>query len=110
MSDTPAPGVQRRFERSDQAVRRVIAGQILLVPIRGRLAQLQQMFVLDAVGDFIWSRLEGTRELEAIADEIAEAFEVRPEVALGDLREFVERLCEAGLASAVGPAPGSTSG
>jgi len=68
------------------------------------------MFVLDAVGDFIWSRLEASRDLEAIAGEIAEEFDLGPEVALVDLQEFFERLCDAGLASATAPAPGPAEG
>jgi hypothetical protein len=101
VSETPSPGAERRYERSDEAVRRVIAGEILLVPIRGELAQLQQMFVLDAVGDFIWGRLDSSRDLVALAGEIAGEFDVSREVALRDLVEFVDRLCDAGLARPV---------
>lgn len=102
MSEAGVPD-GRLYRRSDQAVRREIAGEILLVPVRGELAHLQQMFVLNPVGDFIWSRLDGGTDVGGLVEAVVEEFDVSREEARSDLEEFLGRLAEAGLASAVEP-------
>jgi hypothetical protein len=96
-----------RYRRTDQVVRREIAGEVLLVPVRGELAQLQQMFVLNPVGEFIWSRLDGERGVEALVAELVDAFEVSAEQAHSDIEAFLSRLSEAGLAHEVKGEPGT---
>lgn len=76
---------------------REIAEEILLVPVRGRLAQLQRLFVLNPVAHFIWQNIDGSRSLETIHHSVVEAFDVTPEEARADLLELVESLHQAEL-------------
>ncbi len=78
-------------------VTREIAGETLLVPVRGRLAQLQQLFVLDPVAHFIWQQLDGSRDVAAVHSAVLEHFEVEADVAQRDLLSLLDEFAEAGL-------------
>jgi hypothetical protein len=79
-------------------VARDIAGQHLLVPIRSGIAGIDCLFTADEVGSFLYARLDGRRDAAALAALVAEEFDVAEERALVDVLEFLEALCEAGLA------------
>ena len=88
----------RVSRRDEQVVSRTIVGETILVPIRGKLADLQRIFALDPVAEFIWRKLDGSATLGNIRDEIVDVFEVDDERAAADLLEFVDRLITEGLA------------
>ena len=78
-------------------VSREIAGETLIVPIRGKLADMQRIFAISSVAEYIWQSLDGETSLDEICDDIAATFEVEKERADVDLQEFIAELVEAGL-------------
>ena len=76
---------------------RQIAGETIIVPIRGKLADMQNIFAVNVVAGFVWERMDGKRTLDEIAREVAQHFEVSECVARSDVLEFVGELSEAGL-------------
>ncbi len=97
----------RVFAPKEALVAREIAGEVILVPVRGKLAQLKRVFVLNPVGAHIWGQLDGDRDLATIHRGIVEAFEVTDAQAEVDLFEFIGSLEEADLViePGVGPVP-----
>jgi len=93
--------VSQRYRRNSDVVSRQVLGERLLVPIRGQLADLQQVFMLNPAAEYIWQQLDGEHDLTAIRDGIAAEFEVGAEQAEADLTEFVAQLRAAGLISEV---------
>jgi hypothetical protein len=85
------------YQRKNDVLVRRIAGETLLVPIAGRLADLQRLFVLEGAGEFIWENLDGKSSLDEIRDSMVRHFEVSAEEAAEDLGSFVRRLRDAGL-------------
>jgi hypothetical protein len=85
------------YRQNEDIVTRRIAGEILLVPIRQHLADLQRIYVLDEVGAAIWGALDGSLGAEQIASLLAKDFEVAKETALADVHAFCRELLEAGL-------------
>lgn len=85
------------FKRDQDVVAREIVGETILVPIRGKLADLQRIFTLNEVGVHIWSNLDGNKDLRAICQGLETAFDVRREQAEADLAEFISELEEAEL-------------
>ncbi len=55
-------------------------------------------FGVGEVGGFIWKRLDGERDLRAIAGEVSAHFDVESETAATDLIELVTWLHQMGLA------------
>jgi hypothetical protein len=94
----PTTGTDATIARIEGGVvSRKIVGETILVPITGKLADLQRVFALNPVAEFIWERLDGKRRLAEIRDDIVVAFEVAPQRAEDDLLELVSELLEEGL-------------
>ncbi len=87
----------RVYRQQVSLAEREIAGEVILVPVRGKLAQLQQIFALNPVGAFIWRQLDGQRNLRGIHLGIIDRFEVTSAEAERDLFEYVGALREAKL-------------
>jgi len=89
------------YERQDNIVSRQIAGESILVPIRGNLADMQKIFSLDSVAEYIWLNLDGNRTLADIVDDVLDTFDVSKERAENDMSAFIEELSSANLISEV---------
>lgn len=89
MSDSSACAVYRK---RDGVLARRIAGEAMLVPIRGELARLQCIFSLTPVGEFIWEKLDGQRTHFELLNAVVAEFEVDAPTAEADLSEFVASL------------------
>ena len=85
-----------------ELVSRSIAGETIIVPIRGKLADMQQIFVLSSsVAQYIWQNLDGKKSLDEIREGIVDNFDVEKEQADADLQEFIAELVEAGLVTGI---------
>ena len=76
---------------------RTILDETILVPISGRLADMQNIYVLDTVSAFIWDRLDGRSTLERVHALVLEEFQVEASQARDDLFEFMDELIRAEL-------------
>jgi len=85
------------FEKTDNIVSRRIAGELFLVPISGDLANMQRIFTLTAVAEFIWEKLDGRMNLNEIRRHVLSRFEVPEGQAEADIKEFVTELLKEGL-------------
>lgn len=83
--------------RVDEIVRRDVVGETFLVPIRGSIADLQELFIVNEVGGWIWDRLDRPRRFRELVAEVVTEFEVDEGQATADVRLFVRQLAEAGL-------------
>lgn len=92
----------RSFRKNGTIVARKIAGEFFLVPVRGRLADMQAIFALNRVGEFIWQHLEENRNFSDICGKVVAAFDVADKEAETDVREFIGELLDAGLIEETG--------
>ena len=77
----PAPGAAWR-EADGEAV--------VVLPDKG------QFKVLNEVGARVWALADGTRSVSQIAQAICAEYEVTPDIALRDVRAFIEALVNKG--------------
>jgi hypothetical protein len=68
-----------------------------LVPVKGKLADMQQLYTLNPVAEYIWQELGAQKSLKDVRNGIIEQFIVTEEEADSDLQAFVSELLEAGL-------------
>ncbi len=85
------------YIRNRDVVFRKIAGELFLVPIRGKLADMERIFALTPVAEFIWEMLDGQRSLDEVRAAVVDNFDVDTEQAGSDIMEFIGELLEAGL-------------
>ena len=89
------------FKPREGIVSRTIAGETILVPVMGKLADMQRIFTLNSVGEFIWSKLDGKRGLREISREIVSSFEVEQQQADAEMEEFIAELLKEDLIETV---------
>ncbi|MDA0323803.1 MAG: PqqD family protein [Verrucomicrobia bacterium] len=85
------------LRRGENVVLRNIAGENLLIPVCGEMADLQRAFTLTPVGAHIWDLLNGETEIDMIINGIVETFDVDREQAGADCCEFLVELIGANL-------------
>lgn len=96
---TTKPARTAVFARAPDIVRRRIAGETILVPIRGEMARLDELFVLNSVGEHIWNLLDGRHTVAEVCAEVSRTFETDEVVVFDDVEEFLADLADAGLAT-----------
>jgi hypothetical protein len=87
----------RVYIRSIDVVSRKIAGELFLVPIKGKMADMDNIFTLTAVAEYIWDSLDGRKSLSEILNNVLDRFDIEREQAESDIREFIMELMSAGL-------------
>jgi len=83
--------------RSRSVVVRVVAGETLIVPIRGKVGDLGSIYSLNGTGSLIWKLLESPIKLSQLVAAVANEFQVDPNVAGRDVRDFVREMRSVGL-------------
>ena len=82
-------------------VRRKVAGETIIVPIRGNLADMQRIFSLNAVAESVWEELDGNKSLADARRSVVEKFDVSEEEAGEDLLRFIGDALAAGIVERV---------
>jgi len=85
------------FVKESNFVTREIAGETIVVPIRGRTGDLDSIFTLNEQGTLIWNLLDGRTSVSQIVEAIAKTYEVTEDEAARDTIDFLSLLETAGL-------------
>lgn len=85
------------FQKTEKIITRKVVGETILVPIAGNLADMQRIFGLNQVAEYIWERLDGHASLNDIYNSILNDFEIEPAQAKKDFFDFISELKTARL-------------
>jgi hypothetical protein len=88
---------EKIWRPSAHVVMRRIAGETILVPVSGNLANMQRLFTLNEMGALVWAMMEGGNTVGDIKEAIAGEFEVEQIRSESDLMEFIDQLAGSGL-------------
>ena len=102
--------MSRVYRKKGEVIARKVAGEGLLIPVRGKLVDMQNIFVVNPVAEYIWSQLDGVTSLEQIEAGIISRYEVEIKQAGKDLAEFIEQLQHADLLEPVDDGQGEGDG
>ena len=83
--------------KTDGFVSRTIAGDVIIVPVRGGVGDLDAIFTLNSVGATIWQLIDGQTSSEALASAVAREYQVNEVTARDDVGEFLQLLRAKGL-------------
>ena len=81
-----------KYQRSPDVVAREILGEMILVPIRQDVGDMESIFTLNDTAAYIWSQLDGEQTLGEIRDLVASEYQVSAEQAQADLLDLVSQL------------------
>ena len=102
MAVAPTDRIVRRAEDGRSFVTRRIAGETLLLPVTGHVANLESIYVMNEVGSRIWDLLQAPVRVDGIAAALAGEFDVSAEQVGDDVAEFLGALGDRGLIEYVG--------
>jgi hypothetical protein len=80
------------YKKNESFVSRKIADEFILVPIRQKVGDLGSIYTLNEVAARIWELVDGKIKVREIKDKVVEEFDVTPEEAEKDLREYLQHL------------------
>jgi hypothetical protein len=92
------------FVKGDDFITRHIAGETLIVPVKGHVSDLDSIYTLNEVGSRIWELIDSSRPVAQIVLTIQDEYEVTESEAARDCLELVDALQTAGL---IRPSPTS---
>jgi hypothetical protein len=83
--------------RSRTVVSRVVGGETLIVPIRGKVGDLASIYSFNEIGSLVWSLLEARRTLAELVATIVQEYNVDRPRAEQDVKQFVGDMLLVGL-------------
>ena len=83
---------QQIFVRSQSVVSRVVAGETLIVPIRGRVGDLASIYSFNGTGSLIWQMLDSPRTIGELVEAVVQQFDVERAQAEEDVKRFVREM------------------
>jgi coenzyme PQQ synthesis protein D (PqqD) len=85
------------FVRSRAVVSRVVAGETLIVPVRGKVGDLASIYSFNETGSLIWKLLDTPRAVREVVGAIAEEYQVDTEQVRQDVLRFLGEMRGVGL-------------
>ncbi len=84
----------KSFVKDPNIVSRKIAGEVILVPIRKNVGDLESIYTLNEVAARIWELIDGKKKVKDIKKAIVEEYQIGEEEAEKDLLELLSQLRE----------------
>jgi hypothetical protein len=88
---------EQLFTRSRSVVSRVVAGETLIVPVRGKVGDLASIYSFNGTGSLIWKLLDAPQSLADLIDAVGREYEVEQEQAQKDVTRFLNDMLSVGL-------------
>jgi hypothetical protein len=85
------------FAKEKDLVARDVAGEIIIVPIKGHVGDLEGVFTLNEVGATIWQRINGQTTARELVEAVKNEYDVEASEAEKDVVDFLRSLEDAGL-------------
>lgn len=82
----------QRFVRNRDVVSRQIEGELVIVPIRSGVGDLNSLYTLNLVGSVLWEFMTEGHTLAEMVRRVCDEFEVTATRAQGDIREFLDSM------------------
>ncbi|MBP7009871.1 MAG: PqqD family protein [Kiritimatiellae bacterium] len=86
-----------KYRQAPHVVARRLGQELLLVPVKGNLADMRQVFTLNATGEAIWQSLALPVTLDQVVERLCAAFHVPESTARLDAAECLADLSARGL-------------
>jgi len=85
-----------RYEQDPLIVTRKIGSELILIPVRQNVGDLQYLYTLNGVASYIWELIDGGRTVEDMAQALIKKYEVEAPQAEADVVEFLAQMKEIG--------------
>jgi len=90
-----------RFRRNLEVVSRQIDGELVIVPIRRGVGDLNSLYTLNPVGSVLWDFMKESHTILEMVEKVCDEFEVSSAQANQDIEAFLDSLLEEQLIESV---------
>ncbi len=81
---------EKRYQRHEDFIYRKIVEEMILVPVKQNVAEMEAVFTLNEVGAFLWEQLGQPRSLSELHNAVLNEFEADPASVLEDIEAFLK--------------------
>ncbi len=85
------------FAKEKDLVTRNVAGEEIIVPIKGHVGDLEGVFTLNEVGAMIWRLIDGQTTVRQLMEAVRDEYDVEAAEAEKDVADFLRSLKDASL-------------
>ena len=85
------------FRHNESLVARDLAGEKVIIPVRGKVGDLGSIYTLNEVGGQVWNLIDGKRRVTDIVSSLLQEYDVDAATLAGDIRRLIEELEQEGL-------------
>ena len=89
--------VTQLFVRSQSVVSRRVAGETLIVPVRGKVGDLASIYSFNSTGSLIWQSLESPKCFDELVNVVESEYAVERDQAEQDVKQFLHDMLAADL-------------
>ncbi len=83
-----------RFIRNREVVSRQIDGELIIVPIRRGVGDLNSLYTLNSVGSILWDYMTEGHTVPEMVTRVCDEFEVTTDKAQADIQEFLDSMLQ----------------
>ncbi len=94
------------FTKEKDLVTRDVAGEKIIVPIKGHVGDLEGVYTLNEVGAMVWQLIDGRTSVRQLAEAVRNEYDVEDAEAEKDVLDFLRSLEDAGLIRSSGEISG----
>ncbi len=80
------------FEMKSKFVARAVGNELILVPLTGNVAQMNELFTLNETAKFIWENIKENTTVEELETLMTDAFDIDNQTAKNDIENFILKL------------------
>ena len=81
-----------RYERNHDVVSRKIEGEIIIVPVRSGVGDLNSLYTLNSVGSVLWDFMNESHTIPEMVERVCDEFDVTSRQAQRDIEAFLDSL------------------
>ena len=86
--------VNSRFIRNRDVVSRQIEGELIIVPVRRGVGDMNSLYTLNPVGSVLWEFMAQEHSLPEMVKRVCDEFEVNAAQAKKDIESFLDSMLE----------------
>ena len=92
---------QARYKRNQDVVSRNIQGELVIVPIRSGVGDLNSLYTLNPVGSVLWDFMNEGHTIGEMVERVCDEFDVTAAQAQSDIETFLDSLMAEELVQSV---------
>lgn len=73
-------------------VAREVADELVIVPLTGNVAQMNELFTLNETAGFIWKNITENDSVASLTSKMTDAFEIDDATAQHDIEQFLKKM------------------